>query len=208
MAKKSKSLTAILIIIFAVAAVFGVRAYLEAQKTGLRKGALARVKGSDNAPIQIIEFIDFQCPACAKGFGYLKEFETQNPNKLRVEIKYFPLEMHPHAYISAHYAECAAKQDKFWPFVDKMFQQQPAWRNLIDARPAFEMFAKDAKLDMNSLHNCLQNKDVDAVILTNKKEGGVLGIRSTPTYFVNGQMIVGTDSLEKTLKGLLDAKKN
>ncbi|MDO8580531.1 MAG: thioredoxin domain-containing protein, partial [Candidatus Omnitrophota bacterium] len=117
-----------------------------------------------------------------------------------LELKYFPLEnMHPHAKLSAQYAECAARQGKFWPFHDLVIERQPQWKRLIDAKPAFEIMAVEADLDLYKLKFCLEDEKITAFIDQDKEEGRQKGVRSTPTYFINGKMVVGATALEEEL---------
>lgn len=72
---------------------------------------MVRIKGEANAPIKITEFTDFQCPSCAQGSKYLKKFMEGHPKAVHLEMKYYPLNMHRHAFMSARYAECAGKSN-------------------------------------------------------------------------------------------------
>ena len=125
------------------------------------------------------------------------------PKAIRLELKHYPLPMHRHGLSSSRYAECAAQQGKFWLFQDLLLARQSNWHRLFDADPAFEKIADDIHLDKRDLKVCLKDDTVDETIKKNKKEGIVLGIRSTPTYFVNGKMIVGKKSLEEEIRKLL-----
>ncbi|MCK5082196.1 MAG: thioredoxin domain-containing protein [Candidatus Omnitrophica bacterium] len=164
----------------------------------------ARIKGNDHAPIKVTEFIDFQCFACAYGAAYLKEMIKKHPEAIQVEVKHFPLQMHRHGLSSSRYAECSARQGGFWPFQDMLLARQGNWMRLVDADPAFLQIADDSGLDEKKLEACLKDYTVDEAIEKNKEEGKVLGIKSTPTYFINGKMVVGGKSLEEEIKKLLE----
>ena len=100
------------------------------------------------ARVKIVEFIDFQCPACAYGVKYLKTFFDKHPNDIYLQVRYFPLtNMHHHAMISALYSECAARQGKFWALNDLMMPQQSQWAQLISPEPVFQAMA--AQVGMN-----------------------------------------------------------
>ena len=114
--------------------------------------------------------------------------------------------MHKHAMVSAQYAECAARQDKFWPFVEKVFDTQDNWKGLNDASVAFNVIAQDLSLDKSKLESCLKDQSVQEYILKNKQEGEKLGVQSTPTYFINNKMIVGTKNLEMELNQFIGRK--
>src|SRR3989338_5382697 len=113
-AKLSKRDTTILLIVVTVAALGGLKYFIENSRGSLGKGVAARSKGNPNAAIKIIEYMDFQCPACAKGASYLKDCFTKYPDKFYLQMKQYPLGMHRHAMQSARYAQGAAQQGKFW----------------------------------------------------------------------------------------------
>jgi len=162
---------------------------------------MARSKGSPQARVKIVEFVDFQCPACAFGIKYLKTFFDQHPNDLYLQVKYFPLtNFHHHAMISALYSECAARQGKFWALDDLMIPQQAQWAQLISPDPVFQSMAVQVGMNMDQLNACLASDDARRVINDEKSLGQSLGIASTPTYFINNKMVVGTKSLQDELK--------
>jgi len=196
MARNNKNLTVALIVIGCIAVVLGVKA-MKGNGVGSFKSAdNPRAKGDERAPLKITEYIDFQCPACAAGSKYLSETFEEHPDLIRLQMKYFPLQMHKHGYTSAFYAECAAQQGKFWPYHDLLLNRQPNWKRLDDAGPAFEKMADDVQMDREKLNTCLQSDQVKRAIEKNILEGQGLGIRSTPTYYVNGKMVVGMQSLQ------------
>ena len=114
--------------------------------------------------------------------------------------------MHKHSLISAKYAECAGQQGQFWAFQDSLIKRQRLWHKLRDAKPAFDIMAKDLNLDIKQLEICLQSEETDKVIQKDKDEGKRMKIRSTPTYFVNGEMVVGMKSLKQLIEKLLAEK--
>lgn len=208
MPKFPKKLIALFIIITCIGAIYGIKFYMKSSSAGISKGVATKVKGAITAPIQITEFIDFQCHSCAQGSKELKKTMGEHPGMISVEAKYFPLKMHKHAVLAARYAECASRQGKFWPFHDYLMERQHNWDRLTDAKPAFEVIAKDVSLDLSGLEACLQDETVDEAIQKNKKEGETLGIKSTPTYFINGEMVVGAKSLKIELDKLIEEIKN
>ncbi len=199
MPKISKKSATVLIIVVCVGAVLGIKFGVEASRGRLHSGESPRVKGEAKAPVKITEFIDFQCPACAEGAVYLKKFMEENPKLIRLELKYYPLRNHAHGLLSAKYAECAARQGKFWPYTDAVITRQKNWSRLTDAKPAFQLIAQETGLNLSALEQCLQDKSIEEFIVKMKGEGDVLGVQSTPTYYVNGKMVVGVNSLKMEL---------
>ncbi len=166
----------------------------------------ARAKGNPQASIKIIEFIDFQCPACAKGYQLIDEYLKKNPDKLYVELRYFPLAMHKHGLLSARLAECAVRQEKFWPFMDLLIARQSEWAAMIDPMPSFEEIAKQTGVNNDQIKECLKDTSVDKVIQADVDEGKMRAVVSTPSYFINHEMVVGTKSLQAKLDELLGIK--
>jgi len=194
--KPSKQKFTLCIVAACVLAVFMGKIIWEAQRPSVTAGTMpAKAKGNPKAKVKIIEYIDFQCPACAQGTRILKEYFAKYPGQLYLEVKYFPLPMHNYGMLSARYAECAARQNKFWSFVDPLMERQQLWSSLHDPQPAFRQIVEQAGLNSSRLDQCLNDKYLDESILTEKAIGTSLGIQSTPTYFINDKMVVGTKSL-------------
>jgi len=196
----NKQQSTLMIVLVLVGVIVGAKFFLAPKKAQINV-LEARSKGNPQARIKIVEFIDFQCPACAYGIKYLKTFIDQHPNDIYLQVKYFPLtQMHHHAMISALYSECAARQGKFWALDDLMIPQQSQWAQLISPDPVFQSMATQAGMNMDQLNTCLASDDARKVINDEKSLGQSLGIASTPTYFVNNKMVVGVRSLEEELK--------
>ena len=200
MAQSSKEKVTLLIVVIGVIAILGGQALLKFYRSRVSQSSVpAKAKGNPQAKLKIVEYIDFQCPACAQGVHILKEYFAKYPDQMYVEVKYFPLPMHPFGMESARYAECAARQKKFWPFIESLSKQQSFWAALHDAQPAFRKIAQETGLNSFQLDQCLGDKYVDEVIVTEKTIGTSLGIQSTPTYFINEKMVVGTKFLKEEL---------
>ena len=201
-----KQLTFLIIFILA-AVVVGGRVFLISKhvKINLQE---ARAKGNSQSRIKIVEFIDFQCPACAYGVKYLKTAFEEHPNDIYLQVKYFPLtNMHHHAMISALFSECAARQGKFWALDDLMIPQQQQWAQLINPQPVFQAMASQVGMNLDQLKVCLEADETRKVINDEKSLGQSLGIASTPTYFINGKMVVGTKLLEDQIKNFFPSSK-
>lgn len=204
MAKASKTWVTAVIIIVAVAAVYGVKTFVLAGPAVESSSDRDKIKGNSDAPLKIVEFIDFECPACAVGSMYLKETMDKHPDLIQLKVKYFPLQMHRHGMLSAQYAECAARQSRFWEFHDLLYARQNNWKRLADATEAFDQIAHEAGLNSGELKACLDNSLPNGTIADSRNEGVRRGIRSTPTYFVNGDMVVGMKSLEIEINKYLE----
>ena len=200
MPKKSKKNLTIYIILSVVAAIVIIKALTGHMPFNLGFQTPARGKGSRAAKVQITEFIDFQCPACANGSKFLKEYLVKHPSDIYLEVKYFPLpSIHRHAQRSARYAECSAQQNKFWPMLDLLMEEQPRWAGLMNAEDTFKKMASVVQLDKGQLDACLRDQGTERIIIKEKELGQSMGVQSTPTYFINGKLFVGVKSLKDEL---------
>jgi len=206
----SKPVAAILVVFTCVAAVHLTKFVLGfLNNTPAAKSVLARSKGNPKAELRITEYIDLQCPACARGAKILKETFDRYPGDIYLELKYFPLEqMHQFAVISALYAECAARQNKFWEFTDVLLAKQDLWSPLTSAEPMFREIAHSVHINLEQLNSCLADKSVEEAVFKERDFGKSMGIKSTPTYYVNGTMVVGAKSLQEELDKHLGVSTN
>lgn len=145
----------------------------------------ATTKGPDDALVTIVEFSDFQCPAC-KGFNpTLTEVLKRYEKDVRVVFRQFPLRsIHPMAQKAAEAALCARDQDKFWDMHDSMFGDQ---RNLDIA--SLKNMAKEADLDTETFDACLDSGEYAPVVQADLNIGSKVGVSGTPAVFINGRVI-------------------
>lgn len=197
--RSPKLIMTLVSVIVVIAVVLGVRSYQGSGGSPSEAVTEERIKGNSQAPLKIVEYIDFQCPACKTGSNLLSQFMRENPDAVHLEMKYFPLSGHRHGFSSAKYAQCAARQGKFWVMHDILLERQGQWKNLVDAQPAFAIMVKDLDLNASQLESCLESDEVAELINENKNEGRLIGIRSTPSYVINGELVVGVKSLQERL---------
>lgn len=159
----------------------------------------AFTQGPKDAPVTIIEFSDFQCPYCSRVIATLKEVVRLYPKQVRIAFRDFPIAgLHPKAAKAAEAARCAGEQGKFWEYHDLLFESQ------AQATPAdFKRFAEQLKLDASRFATCLDSGKHAAAVASDVQEGTRLGITGTPTFFINGRLVVGALPLE-TFQRLID----
>jgi protein-disulfide isomerase len=146
--------------------------------------------GNPAAPVTLEEFGDFQCPPCGLLHPVLKTMEREFGPKLRVIFREFPLvPTHAHALSAARAAEAAGLQGKFWEMHDLLFENQKAWAAAFDARPIFEGYATKIGLDPDKYGRDLTSEIVDRRIFLDGKRAHALGIKGTPTVFLNGREV-------------------
>src|SRR3989338_3734432 len=204
MMKLSKSSATVLIILGCFFIGFLAKFAVEHSASLIRPDAnLARAKGNPKAPVRVTEFVDFQCKACSKGVEVLRNYFKKYPQKIYIEVKHYPLsKIHWHAVKSAVYAECAARQNKFWPYQDLLFQNQQIWDRLINPDNMFKELAQKAGLNLSALDVCVQDEKIKKFVLDEKSQGEAMRVNSTPTYFINGKMLVGHKELSAELEKL------
>ncbi len=144
--------------------------------------------GSEKAAVTIVEYSDFQCPYCARGAQTVQEIKKKYGNKVRVAFKHFPLPMHPDARPASEASMCVNEQgsDKFWKFHDILFVDQKKM-----SAADLEAHAKASGADVAKFKECVASKKYADFIQKDMDAGEKIGVRSTPTFFVNGQMVAG-----------------
>jgi protein-disulfide isomerase len=149
--------------------------------------------GGENAKVTIIEFSDFQCPFCAKGATVLKDLKKKYGKKVKIAFKQYPLPFHSQAKKAAVAALCANEQsvDLFWKLHDNMFENQAA---LAPAK--LKETAAKLGADSTKFNKCLDDNKFIAQVEKDIQEGKDIGVKSTPTFFVNGKLISGAQPLE------------
>lgn len=145
--------------------------------------------GDPGAPIRIMEFSDFQCPACQDFFHRTKPFldrEFVEAGQALFVYYDFPLvSIHPNAFLAARAARCAGDQDGYWPFHDRLFQAQSEWAGLSDPAGRFERFADEVGLDRGDFRGCLRSDQHAEVVTANIILGEQLGVQGTPTIILD-----------------------
>ncbi len=161
----------------------------------------ARSLGPANASVQVVEFVDFQCMQCKEGSRLLKDYLNRYPDEIFLTVKLFPL-AELNSMVSARYAYCVSLQNKFWPYHDLLFAKQVTWRTLNNVEPYLKSLTKDVGVDGIELQQCLLDKATQKAIFQEKLLGESRFVHTTPTYFINDEMIVGVQELNKKLKEL------
>jgi len=152
--------------------------------------------GSPSAPVEVIEFADFECPACGQ-FAALTapDIRTRLVNTGQVRIRFidFPLAMHKNTWDASLAAACANDQGKFWEMHDALFANQDKWNGETTSRPRgpISELAKGIGLDLSKYGACMDNDTHRAQIQANEQEGERRQIGQTPTFIFNGTVVPG-----------------
>ena len=150
--------------------------------------------GPASAPVTIVEFADLQCPTCAKMHQFLEsQLLPKYGEKVRVVFKEYPLvQIHDWALTAALANECVyvLKPEAFVPYRTKVFENQTNI-TATSAQAQLERYAEQAGVDPAKLRACVESKQTMGEIESDFKEAQALGVTSTPTFFINGKMLVG-----------------
>lgn len=147
--------------------------------------------GSDSAKVRLVEFSDFQCPACLVVEPYVKKLIAAYPDQIQFIYRYLPIPGHAYARQTAYLAEAAGEQGKFWEMHDKLFDTQSQWSALSenDATVFFMDLVKQLGLDETKIKQSMEEDAIKSKIDSDIAEADSLGVRSTPTFFVNGRKL-------------------
>ena len=143
--------------------------------------------GDPNAKVTIVEFGDFKCPACRQAEASAKKVREKFGNQIRFAFREFPLVgVHAESEKAAEAAECAGQQGKFWQAVDMFYEHQDDL-----SLPALNRYAGEMGLDSQKFVACLQKGTMAERVARDLTDGQALGVHATPTFFIDGRMIVG-----------------
>lgn len=148
--------------------------------------------GPADAPITIVEFSDYQCPYCRRWHEQVYEpLMAAYPGKIRLVYRHLPLtSIHPDAFSAAEAAMCAGEQDAYWQYHEKLFGGDSLGNSI------YIRYAQDLGLNMDTFEACLSDRKYQEVVEADSNFAIDLGIRSTPTFFINGLAVVGAQPLE------------
>lgn len=155
--------------------------------------------GPADAPITIVEFSDYQCPFCRRWHDEVYEpLLAAYPGQIRMVYRHLPLtSIHPDAMSAAEAAMCAGEQDAYWPFHEKLFSSETLGSG------TYLQYAQDLKLNMATFESCLSGRKYQQAVQADSDFAINLGVRSTPTFFINGIALVGAQPLD-VFKQLID----
>ncbi len=159
--------------------------------------------GPEKAPVTIVEFTEFQCPFCGRGYQEMKKVKEEFGDKVRFVFKSKVLPGHSKAPLAHAAAYAAGAQGKFWEFHDRIFENQSDL-----TREAYINYAKELGLDLDRFTKDMDSKKYEYLWESDDKQADSLGVRGTPTYFINGKKVRGykpfefwKEEIEAILKG-------
>lgn len=169
-------------------------------------------KWAQDGRVTIIEYSDFQCPACALYEQMIADIEADPEAKdirdnTTFAYRHFPLDtIHKNARAASYAAEAAARQNAFFPMHDLLFAGQTAWSEAQDPFPIFASYAEELKLDGEQFKTDFNAKDVRDRVQDDYVSGMQFGVRATPTFYINGRAIQNprsADDFKQTIRDML-----
>lgn len=145
------------------------------------------VKGNPDATVTLVEYSDFQCPACSSFQPVVTELMAQYGENIRFEYKHFPLPIHNFAQQAAVAAEAAAQQGKFFEFHDALFINQKEWSSSATPQTFFIKYAEELNLDVDKFKMHQNSSVLRDAVRADLNEARELGLTGTPTFFLNGE---------------------
>ena len=220
--RKEIKILALIGVLVVVAAVIGANYYRESAQSKRRPTATADNQlvrpdspslGPADAPVTLVEFLDPECESCGAFSPVVKKILKDYGGKVRLVVRYMPF--HPNSRLAAAYTEAAGEQGKYWEMQEVLFRRQPEWGEIhghgaqaaATARrePApvlFERYAAELGLDVERVRAAIAENRYASKVERDMKDGQSLGVSKTPTFFVNGRMLMRFSQQE--LRSLID----
>lgn len=198
-----KTIGTLLILMVSAGAVWAGRYYWGPHGTVTMSRTLtSKSKGDPASPVWVVEFIDLQCSACHLAGEWLKEYMGEHPGRLYLQTYFHPIDKHVHGLESAVYGECASRQGRFWEFTDTVFGRQEEWAKLPEISERFHAYAASAGLNTDKLDACVRDPQVARMIMDKRREHEKTGIQATPSFLINGTLVVGLRDMLATFDRL------
>lgn len=164
--------------------------------------------GAADAPVTLVEFLDPECESCAAFAPVVKKIMKDYDGKIRLVVRYMPL--HPNSLSAATFTEAAGEQGKYWQAQEMLFQKQSEWGTKhganagppADINALFRKYAAELGLDAEKMNAAFAANKYKAKTERDRKDGETLGVRQTPTFFVNGRKLARFG--EADLRALID----
>ncbi|MBI5357843.1 DsbA family protein [Candidatus Saccharibacteria bacterium] len=199
------------IVIIVIAALGGV--FMLASKSDKQSGSSGNntvqtsnhTVGAGNKGVTLIEYGDFQCPACKSYYPIIKSIKEQYGDDIKFQFKHFPLvQIHPNAFIASRAAEAAGKQGKFFEMHDLLYENQDSWKDSSAPSTIFEGFATQLGLNIDQFKADVASEEIASIINADVKSGQALGANSTPTFVINDKKVDPLPKSADEFKSLID----
>ena len=162
------------------------------------------VKGNKDAPVTLVEYTDFQCPACGAYYPLLNQLSEEMGDKLSIVVRHYPLiQIHKNALPGARAVEAAGRQGKFWEMYDLLYTNQAEWSLAENPMMSiFPAYAGRAGMDIERFRSDMGDASLDDKINRDRETGNELKINGTPSFFLNGKKLNNPKSIEEFKKAV------
>lgn len=194
------------LILIAIVIVFGAILFISKKDAAAPKNAdgsavqpTNHTKGENAKGITLVEYGDFQCPACGGYYPIVEQVVEKYKADISFQFVNFPIaSIHPSAVLAHRSAEAAGNQGKFWEMYNLLYQNQQSWTNLSagQAGTTFRSYAESLKLDMAKFDTDQKSQATNNIINADIAKGKDAGVTGTPTFFLNGKKIENPSDLE------------
>jgi protein-disulfide isomerase len=167
-----------------------------------------QARGPKDAGVVLVEYSDFQCPACGSFYPVVEDLNKELDGKILFVYRHFPLPQHPDALLAAEAAESAGLQGKFWEMHDMIFENQNEWSESGKAGGIFTGYAGTLGLDMARFNSDVSSSEVRDKIEIDLRGAIKANINSTPTFYLNGKKMEGFNSYDEFKNLVREAVRN
>lgn len=154
-------------------------------------GEARHATGSAQAKVTLVEFADFQCPACVVAYPYVKAILKSHKDNIYYVYRHFPLSQHKNAFIAAEASEAANEQGKFWEMYDLLYEKQKDWEESTNPIEKLSEYAKELGLDVDQFTKFLEKHKFKDIIQKDLDDALKLQVDATPTFYINGIRYLG-----------------
>ncbi len=147
------------------------------------------VKAKQTEKVKVIEFADFQCPACGYAYPGVKSLKETYGDKVTFVYRNYPLSMHLNSLTAAYAAEAAGLQGKFFEMHDMLFEGQAEWSEQVDPSNVFQSYAQKIGLNIDQWKKDKESQFVKDRVEADKKDAEAVGVNSTPTFFIGSSTV-------------------
>ena len=191
--------------------VFGLASFLSSSSNKAYDSTLVmcdarNVKGNLDSAVTVVEFSDFQCPACRATLPLVDQVFEEYQDRVKLVYRHYPLHsLHPNAHMAAQAAEVAADEGKFWQYHDVLFERQSEWAELTgeELLNTFGDYAQELEIDKNSFLEKIGSDNIKNRVSSDESDAMSLSLSGTPSFLVNGRKVAAPDlrsAIEDALK--------
>lgn len=166
------------------------------------------IYGSPSAKVTVIEYADFQCPACSIYAPFVNKLKQDFKGDIRIAYRFFPLPQHPYGMTASKAAYATHLQGKFWEMYSLLYDNQNTWSQSKDPASIFKQYAQELSLDLDKYEKDMNSKATEEYIKSQQNSATAIGVNSTPTFFINGKQIQNPPTYEAFKKLVEEELKN